>query len=49
MLFSWFKMSEYCASPFDGIGKDDIDLKDELEEQIWTASITLACKHTTDV
>ena len=35
-------MAEYCESAFDNHGSDDVNLKDELELQIWMASITLA-------
>ena len=42
ILFGWLKMASYCDSPFDGdADTHDIDLMNELEKQIYVASVTL--------
>ena len=41
-LFAWYQMANYCDSPFDGdTNTHDINLLNELELQIFMASITL--------
>ena len=40
-MFGWLKMSEICASPFDGDDHYDIDVDQELELEIWRASLAL--------
>ena len=34
-------MGHLCESPFDGDANFDIDMKEELEINIWMASVTL--------
>ena len=41
IIFAWLKMGQLCESPFDGDENFDIDLKEELELNIWMASVTL--------
>ena len=40
-MFAWLKMSEICTSPFDGDEHYDIDLVEELDIEIWKASVAL--------
>ena len=40
-MFAWLKMSEICTSPFDGDKHYDIDLVEELDIEIWKASVAL--------
>ena len=41
LMFAWLKMSEICESPFDGDKHYDIDLVEELDIEIWKASVAL--------
>jgi len=41
LMFAWLKMSEICTSPFDGDKHYDIDLVEELDIEIWKASVAL--------
>ena len=41
LMFAWLKMSEICTSPFDGDEHYDIDLDEELDIEIWKASVAL--------
>jgi hypothetical protein len=41
LIFAWLKMGEICKSPFDGDVIYDIDLVDELDMLIWSASASL--------
>ena len=42
LMFAWLKMSEICTNPFDGGDKYyDIDLVEELDIEIWKASVAL--------
>ena len=41
ILFAWLKMAEICKSPFDGDMNFDFDLADELDKNIWAASVAL--------
>ena len=41
LMFAWLKMSEICTNPFDGDEHNDIDLVEELDIEIWKASVAL--------
>ena len=41
LMFAWLKMSEICTNPFDGDKHYDIDLVEELDIEIWKASVAL--------
>ena len=42
LMFAWLKMADICNSAFDGGDTYyDIELMDELEWNIWFASVTL--------
>ena len=42
LMFAWLKMADICNSAFDGgDGYYDIELMDELEWNLWFASVTL--------
>ena len=41
LMFAWLKMSEICESPFDGDPVYDIDLVQQLDIEIWKASVAL--------
>ena len=40
-MFAWLKMSEICENPFHGDKHYDIDLVQELDIEIWKASVAL--------
>ena len=41
VIFAWLKMTAVCQTPFGDDEYFDIDLKKELEMNIWIASVSL--------
>ena len=41
ILFSWLRMGEVCRSPFDGDSVYDLKVLQEIDIQIYTASLAL--------
>jgi hypothetical protein len=41
LIFAWLKMADICQSPFDGNLHYDVDLVDELDLNIWSASAAM--------
>ena len=41
VLFAWLNMATICENGFDQDSKTDVNLEDELDRNIWSASMAL--------
>ena len=41
ILFAWLRMAEVCRSPFDGDSVYDVHVEEEIDVQLFNASLAL--------